>query len=345
MRNLKEDCYNPFFSHIYIEKAVRTHPRTVRILKRFPDAEQIEIDHYKDVFCRSRQHYVLQHRTQNLIIAAKQNHLLYEGAPVCQRFGQPHFYYTSCVMNCLYDCEYCYLKGMYPSANMVVFVNLEDIFAAVDKLLKQHAVYLCVSYDTDLLAMEGIAGYVREWVRFAGTRPSFMAEVRTKSANPALFEQLPPLQNVIYAFTLSPQSVIDACEHKTPSLQQRIHCASKALHLGFPVRLVFDPMIYCTDWETQYDSMLAQVFESINLKQLTDVSVGTFRVPQDYLKKMRRNEPYSAVVQFPYHNDGGVYHYAPALTAAMQTFLKERLRTQLPADRIFSWNNEGGIQG
>ena len=36
-------------------------------------------------------------------------------------------------MNCVFDCEYCYLKGMYPSANLVVFVNLEDIFAEVEK--------------------------------------------------------------------------------------------------------------------------------------------------------------------------------------------------------------------
>ena len=69
-------------------------------------------------------------------------------------------------MNCVFDCEYCYLKGMYPSANLVVFVNLEDIFAEVEKRLAAHSVYLCVSYDTDLLALEHLTGYAARWIEF-----------------------------------------------------------------------------------------------------------------------------------------------------------------------------------
>ena len=38
---------------------------TKRILAQFPQAEEIVIDHYKDVFCRSRQDYVRQHVAQN----------------------------------------------------------------------------------------------------------------------------------------------------------------------------------------------------------------------------------------------------------------------------------------
>ena len=121
LNNLKADYYNSFFSHIYVEKSVADMPDTVRILNKFPQSHIIYIDHYKDVFCRSRQSSVLQHRTQNLIIAKKENNLVYAGAPVCQSFGNEHFYYTSCMMNCVFDCEYCYLKGMYPSGNVVLF--------------------------------------------------------------------------------------------------------------------------------------------------------------------------------------------------------------------------------
>lgn len=103
----------------------------------------------------------LQHGSKALIIARKDGQLLYEGAEVCQSFGNEYFYYTSCVMNCIYDCEYCYLKGMYPSGNLVIFINIEDIFAELETLLAKHPVYLCVSYDTDLLALENIAGFVK----------------------------------------------------------------------------------------------------------------------------------------------------------------------------------------
>ena len=66
-------------------------PETKRMRAQFPQAEVIDIDHYKDVFCRSRQDYVRQHAAQNLILAAKHGELLYPGAPVCQNFGNEQF--------------------------------------------------------------------------------------------------------------------------------------------------------------------------------------------------------------------------------------------------------------
>ena len=169
------------FRHIYVESRVLGLERTERMLARFPEAEVIEIRHYKDIFNRRRQDPAVQHKSQNLIIAAKEGRLVYPGAPVCQSFGNAHFFYTSCVMNCVFDCEYCYLKGMYPSGNLVIFVNLEDIFKEIRGLLSQFPVYLCVSYDTDLMAVEGLTGYVEEWARFVRDNPGLSIEVRTKS--------------------------------------------------------------------------------------------------------------------------------------------------------------------
>lgn len=219
-----------------------------------------------------------------------EGNLIYQGSPVCQNFGNEHFYYTSCVMNCVYDCAYCYLKGMYPSANLVVFVNLEDIFAAVERMLETQTMYLCVSYDTDLPALEQATGYVRAWSRFAAKHPQRLTiEIRTKCANKQIFENQEPLSNVIYAFTLSPQAVVERFEQGTPSLKARTDCAAAAVNAGFPVRLCFDPMIYVRKWQQAYQEMLEQVFAAVPAQKLTDVSVGSFRMPQDYLKKCAAN--------------------------------------------------------
>ena len=55
MKNLRQDYFNTPFSHIYVEKEIRNHKRTKEILERFPKAQVIAIDHYKDVFCRRGQ--------------------------------------------------------------------------------------------------------------------------------------------------------------------------------------------------------------------------------------------------------------------------------------------------
>lgn len=337
MRSLREDYFNGFFSHIYVEKSVRNHFRTLEILAKFPSAEVIEIHHYKDVFCRSRQSYALQHRSQNLILAAKQGTLIYKGAPVCQSFGNQHFYYTSCMMNCIFDCEYCYLKGMYPSANIVLFVNLEDIFAQAESMLQSHPMYLCVSYDTDLLALEQITGYVKEWCLFTETHKDLKIEIRTKCANKAYVRSVRPISGVIYAFTLSPQAVIEAYEHHTPSLSERLFCAAEMIRAGCRVRLCFDPMIYLPDWKNYYAELLEQVYDSIDLEKIVDVSVGTFRISQDYLKKMRKHEPDSAVVWFPFQNENGFYHYPTELMEQMEGFMAERLAEKISKEKIFRW--------
>jgi len=337
LKSLKEDYYNGFFSHVYVEKAVWDHPRTQAILAKLPSAKVIEIGHYKDVFCRSRQSSALQHRSQNLILAAKQGTLIYQGAPVCQSFGNDHFYYTSCMMNCIFDCEYCYLKGMYPSANVVIFVNLEDIFAKAERMLQEHPMYLCVSYDTDLLALESMIGYGREWCSFTRKHENLKIEIRTKCANKSYARNVPSVSGVIYAFTLSPQAVIDACEHGTPSLAERLSFAARLLKAGCMVRLCFDPMIYLPHWKEHYGEMIEQTAAVVDLTEIMDVSVGSFRISQDYLKKMRKQEPDSAVVWFPFQNENGFYHYPNELMEQMELFLIERLEEKISREKIFRW--------
>lgn len=340
MLNLKEDYYNTntAFSHIYVERDVWEHPRAKRILEHFPNAVKIEIGHYKDVFCRARQDIAWQNKSPMLVLASKTGRLLYEGAPVCQSFGNPYFYYTSCVMNCIYNCEYCYLKGMYPSGNLVVFVNLEALFAEVEAVLQKHELYLCVSYDTDLMALENLTGFISELTDFCKKHPGLTIEIRTKCGRRDLWDALTPMKNVIFAFTLSPDAICRNYEHGTASLADRIHSAALAVKKGFLVRLCFDPVLYCPDWKMQYHKMLCDVAKAIDMEQLYDVSVGSFRLSQDYLKKLRKVMPDSAVVQFPFENDAGVYRYPKELMEEMEQQLTKQLKKWLPQEKIFGYS-------
>ncbi len=127
--NKNQIFYRPFFSTVYAERNVWNEEWENKLSKT-----PIFINHYKDIFNRSHQDFAAQKKAPSLILAKKTGTLIYKGAPVCQNFGNEHFYYTSCMMNCIYHCDYCYLQGMYPSGHVVVFVNLEDYFKELEAL-------------------------------------------------------------------------------------------------------------------------------------------------------------------------------------------------------------------
>lgn len=322
------------FTHIYVEKRALRYPLAKSLLEKLPEANVIRIRHYKDVFDRKRQNAVLQRDHRALIVAVRDGNRVFEGAPVCQSFGNQNFYYASSMMNCPFDCEYCYLKGMYPSSNIVVFVNLEDYRADIEDKLKNGPVYVCASYDTDLIAMNGLTGHADFWKKMACEKPELLVELRTKAA-PDITDNI---SNVIYAFTLSPAEVVSRYERLTAPVSARIRAAAKALDNGAKVRLCFDPIIKIPHYETAYKELVGEVASSLDYGCLTDVSVGTFRISSDYLNKMRKAYPDSEVAWYPYVIKEGVAQYEPATDRAMQEYVCGLLEKYIGREKIFTWN-------
>ena len=305
----------------------------------------IPIQRYMDVFGRSHQRFSFQKNSPAVILAVKHGNFVYPGAPVCQDFGNAHFYYTSFALNCPFDCEYCYLQGMYSCAHIVLFVNLEDYFAEIRRLLSEHPVYLCISYDTDLLALEKMTGFLSGYTKFAAKQPQLTTELRTKSASYLSADSAqtanllsPEVRSrIIHAYTLSPDFVIAKFEHHTPALSARLKAIRSAALEGYPVRLCFDPLIYIPDFEQVYSDFLDTVRTGLDGVPIKDASVGVFRIADSYLKQMRKSRPDSALLQFPFENTAHVCHYGPRSHEMIQ-FVLRKLDGWLSPNQIFTMN-------
>ena len=338
----------PSFSHIYVEEELLGGEEVLAILKKFPKAKCIPIRHYKDLFNRRKQNRALQEKSRKLILSKKEGQRIYPGAPVCQSFSESSFYYASLLMNCPFHCEYCYLQGMYPSANLVLFLNLEDYFSDCQRLIKEKgSLYLCISYDTDLLALEELYPFVERFARFLEEEPDLRIEVRTKAGGESLFRRLLKMhlsedakKRLIFAFTLSPEKIVSEAEHGTAGLKGRLKAIKMAMEEGFTLRLCFDPMLYHADWESLYTELLETVFREIPMEKLYDVSVGSFRISESYLKAMTKACGASPYTSFPYENTDGYYHYSKELLLKMEGFLEQRLLEKLPKEKIFRWTEE-----
>jgi len=293
------------FSHIYVEKRVLSHPFTKEILSKFPKAQIIEIEHYKDKFNSYSQNFRAQKNSQKLILAKKETPFLYEISDLIQT-QDSNFLYTTPMLNCVYDCHYCFLQGMYPSANIVLFVNLEDFFKEVDRYLKENShLFLSISYDTDLLAVENIFGIAKKWIEFAKDRP-LKIEIRTKAIN---VDKLPLNKNIVLSFSLSPQEVIDKYELNTPSLKARIKAIQKVINKGIKPAITIDPIIKIPNYKIVYKNFIKEVFDNIDYKNIDSVVIGTFRMNSTQFKNIKKSGLISDILYYDYDVRNGIVSY------------------------------------
>lgn len=334
--NKKKIALNNRFSHIYVEKKILDNKNTLEILSKFRDAKIIEIDNYKEVFSSNNQDFHLQKLRQNLILASNKPNMIYEGAVVCEDFENDNFYYTSSIINCVYDCEYCYLQGVYSSGNIVIFVDIEKVFEEVEELYnKLKSLYLCVSYDTDLLAIENICSFSEKWYHFIKDKKDLKIELRTKSANIDKFLNLDVLDNFIIAFTLSPKDIALKNEKYTASFKNRVKAIKELQNKGWKVRICIDPLIYTDDFEKNYSEMIEYLFSEIDKNKVIDVSIGVFRTSKEYLKKMRNQNKKSEILYYPFECIDGVYTYSDKLKSYMIDFIKEKFLKYINIERIY----------
>lgn len=324
----------PNFSHVYIEDRARSFPLTETILNRFPHAIRVDIRHYKELFNRPRQDYQLQKRCLKLILAVKQPPFLYPLTDVHQSSRNHSQYYTTPLLNCLYNCEYCFLQGLYPSANMVAFVNQAAFFQATDRAInklsyQKEPMWLSVAYQTDLLAFESLIPFSQAWIEYAATRPEIILEIRTKSAFLAPLKTVSPPENVVLAWSLSPQEIVDQMEHRTPALEKRLQAVQTALHLGWKVRLCIDPIITIPRWKTVYGSFIDSLFKRISGEDIYDVVLGVFRMNREFFHRIRKQKPKSPLYYYRYTEQNQLLTLPEPLREEVIQFLKERLKTYL----------------
>ncbi len=326
------------FSHIYIEEDVANHKNTKSILSRFKDAEKIYIKHYKDIFNRKNQSYSLQKESKKLILAKKREPFIYEGSDLIQDFGFSKYLYTPTMMNCIYDCDYCILQGMYGSANILFFVNVEEYFSSL-KSLENSKAHLSISYDTDLLAFEKIFGICRLWIKEISKYPNIDLEIRSKSANFEAIADMKPLENVVLSWTIMPQVISSKVERNTPSVIKREEQIIRALKLGWRVRICIDPLIYVEGFEKIYGDYIDSFFEKIGEQKIEDVALGVFRINSDFLKKMKKRDIRNELLFYPYDVRDKVATYEDSLKKRMLDFTIEKLTKYIPKNRIFLSKN------
>jgi len=280
---------------IYVEKSVKEHPRSQKILKKFSKAVVVDIEKYGEVFNPSNQNFRIQKQNPALILAEKIGKKVHDAPEEYQIGGEVNRYFSH-MLNCIYDCRYCFLQGMYRSANYLLFVNYEDFVDDIVDDAKNNPdsnPWYFSGYDCDSLAFEPITQFAEHFLNeFA--RPELAhatLELRTKSTQMRSLEHRKSMPNVVIAYSLNPQVVIDRFESMTPSLEKRLQALKRLQEVGWRIGLRFDPVIWHDEFESNYSAFFKQVFTTLNPHQIDSVTLGGIRLPKTFHKRMAKLMP------------------------------------------------------
>jgi len=321
---------------IYIEDGCRDHPRTHRICERFPRARRVGCAHYREVFNPRSQNFRLQKSRPALVLAAKPEGFVLP-APTGHGLGGGRNYYFSHMLNCVYDCRYCFLQGMFRSAHYVVFVNFEDFESAVRDQAKADdglSPWFFSGYDCDSLALEPVTGFVGSMLKVFQDLPGAWLELRTKSTQVRSLLTRQPLPNVVVAFSFTPGPVSRRLEIGVPGVEKRIAALSELAGSGWPVGLRFDPILYEPGYEAQYEALFQKIFDAVEASSIHSVTVGAFRMPGDFHARITSLYPDEPLYAMPMASRGGMLSYPADVEAEMLDFCRGRLSEYVPLEKL-----------
>lgn len=333
---------------IYIEEEVRGHPRTDQILERFPRAIQVPCERYTELFNLRAQNFRLQKQRPALILAKKHGQLVLPAPPEYQIGADLNFYFSH-MLNCLYDCRYCFLQGMYQSANYVLFVNYDDFARQITSIVERKIlddsprkkVCFFSGYDCDSLALESLTGFAGYFLdHFSRLPVESWLELRTKSIQTSALSSRAPMENVIVSFTLTPEEITREVEHGAPPLEKRLNRVQSLSQQGWVVGLRFDPLIPWPGYEDIYRRFLESVFSLVEEPSIHSATLGPMRFPAkmyDRIVKLYPDDPLFA--RYDLEKRSGMASYPVELEEALVGFVGEQLGQFLPSEKIFNQVN------
>ena len=245
------------------------------------------------------------------------------------------------MMNCLYDCRYCFLQGMYRSAHYVLFVNYEDFANEIKNKIQKtdKEIHFFSGYDCDSLALEPVTKFLEYFLPVFRKYRKALLEIRTKSTQIRTLLNTEPFENCVLAWSFTPAEIAAVLEHKTPSVDRRIISIIKLQEKGWRIGLRFDPLIYSSEYQSQYRKLFADTLQICNPELLHSVTLGSFRLPKGYFKSLQKMYPDERLFASPLEEANGMFSYKAQIQSEMLNFCREEILNYIPEEKFFPCHN------
>jgi spore photoproduct lyase len=202
-----------------------------------------------------------------------------------------NYFVVNFASNCPMDCSYCYLQE-YLANNpaLKVFSNVGDLIEEAHRLLSRHRRFffrIGTGEITDSHPQDPENGFCAEVHTFFSDQPNVLLELKTKSDRVEGLLELDPKGRVVISWSMNPPRVIDADEHLTASLDERLFAARRCQEAGYKIGFHFDPMIEYPGWEEDYQAMVERIFAVVDQRRIAWISMGVLRTTPGLKRAMQ----------------------------------------------------------
>ena len=105
--------------------------------------------------------------------------------------------------------------------------------------------------------------------------------------------------------------------------------------MGWQIGLRFDPLIYTETFIDEYNELFNDIFSKIDLELVHSVSLGGFRLPKSYFRKIEKLYPDEILVTSPLTSDDNIICYPEKIRDDMFNFSEKIISQYIPAEKFF----------
>lgn len=212
------------------------------------------------------------------------------------------------VKNCGFDCSYCSIQSFYTDGKIYLH---EDLREKLDKLeLDPEKIYhIGTGQSSDSLMWGNKDGILDDIFDFARGNRNVILELKTKSNAIGYFRKNNIPSNVIVTWSLNTDIIIEAEEHHTATLKERLDAARAAADMGILVGFHFHPIVEYLGWENEYHSIVDFIQDTFNPDEVALISLGTLTFIKPVIKQLRMRKMKSKILQMPLIDAEGKLSY------------------------------------
>ena len=242
-------------------------------------------------------------------VSQKDNSTILGRCPVAsERTRCCNLYTLDAVKNCGFDCSYCSIQSFYTDGKIYLHKNLRDKLNNLE-LDPQKIYHIGTGQSSDSLMWGNRDGILDDIFQFADRNRNVVLELKTKSNAIGYFRnhKIPP--NVIVTWSLNTDVIIEAEEHHTAALTERLEAARAIADMGILVGFHFHPIVEYKGWEKDYHSIIDFIQENFIPEEVALISLGTLTFIKPVIKQLRKRKLESKILQMSLADAEGKLSY------------------------------------